>query len=397
MNKIKATVLLSLVAASVLALSSCHDDIYYMIDQEVTLETNGISGAINSMVRYGDNLYTQNGNVYCKSNKASSESGLYNEQWTKVVDASDSSSAFYGKHCVFLASDSTYLYAYVVTWDTLNSSGNSAVSAVTIYYTTDGTTWTAITNDTLNTLLGGSDTVGTTNIKTLFCNRAVEKANRHAYVRLYSTTDSASHVYLLDGGNTPTLVSDGTNNAGSSTIQAAYYNGADYFSNYHSFTASSTYMYYAADSSVVYYANAWDSTNGYTLAAKDPTSTAPGSVDLDAGTLFDIGVTADYLLLGTNQGIAHVAITDGIPASSVSDFTNNATSALSSSYYVPVLFVLDATLPEYKTDLYGTTEHSGSYSSSTSALSKEVGLWAFYPNRNTWNKDGTADDSTSGN
>src|SRR5574344_2873798 len=104
MNKITATVLLSLVAASVLALSSCHDDIYYMIDQEVTLETNGISGAINSIVRYGDYLYTQNGNVYRKPSTPSATTGLYNEQWTKVVNSSDSSSDYYGKNFVYLPS-----------------------------------------------------------------------------------------------------------------------------------------------------------------------------------------------------------------------------------------------------------------------------------------------------
>lgn len=396
MNKKSYILLLAITAASALALTSCHDDIYGKINKEVTLETNGITGSINSFVRFGNDLYTQNGNVYRKANTPSTTSGLYNEQWEKVVNISDSSSAFYGKHFEFLASDSTYLYGYVVSWNQSTNTGSSELASTTIYYTSDGTTWTAIATEVMDALLGSDPTtdtdIETTYIKSLFSNRALDATNRRAYARLYSTTDSASHVYLLDGGNTPTLIADGTNNAGASSVQAAYYKGTDYFCNYHAFAANDTYLYYAQNGSSLYYADGWDSTNGFTLNDIATTGT-----DLNAGTIYDIALSSDYILFGTTEGIAHTTLTSGKPGPAMVDFENNASSVLSSSYYVFGVFVLDPTATEYITDIYGTAEHYGSFSSSTSALFDDIGLWAYYPGRGTWNKDGTADDSTKGN
>ena len=393
MNIKNKFIFLAITATCVLALTSCHDDIYGRINQEVTLETNGITGSINSLIQFNNYIYTQNGNVYRKPNTSSASSGLYNEQWTKVID--NTSSEFSGQHFEFLASDSNYIYGLALTWNTITNSGEPTIATKTIYYSddiTNGTTWKALPQATLQTLLGSTDTTGVTDIKTLFCNRAFDTANRHAYVRLYSTTDAASHVYMLNGGNAPTLVRDGTNNAGASSVQAAYLNGVDYFNNSHAFTSNGTYLFYSSSSSSVYCANGWDSTNGFTLNSSTPTS-----IDYDHGTIYDIGLTADYILIGTSEGIAHAPLSSGKPLSSTVDFSNNAASVLSSSYYVFNILVLEPTKNEYDTDIYGTAEHYGSFSSSTSALFDDIGLWAYYPGRGTWNRDGTADDSTKGN
>jgi len=389
-NKI---LLLSILAASALCLTSCHDDIYYMISQEEKLETNGISGTINSIVQFGDSLYTQNGSIYKKTNDSSSITNLYNKQWTKIADPSDSSSTFYEKYVYKLAADSTYLYAFAVSWyDT--GAGEKDPDSKYIYYSSDGgATWAAIADTSFSTILGGTDSK--TNIVSIFCNGATAEGNRKAYARLYSTTDGANHIYLLNGGTivTPYI---STNGADSSTVAATYFSKTDdtYFSDSHAINSNGTYLYYSNGTSVVYYANGWNS-SGYTL---DGSSTV-GSVSIDAGTIYDIGVTKDYLLLGTSAGIKHTLLDSSskIPAASTSEFENNATSALTSSYKVNTLFVLDPTQNEYNTDLYATTEYEGTYTTSTTALFDEIGLWAYYPGRGTWNKDGTADDTTNGN
>lgn len=386
MNKRIHLLSLGLFTACALFFTGCHDDIYYMINQEVTLETNGITGGINSIVRFGTNLYTQNGNVYCKDvSKTSSVSGLYNEQWKKIVDIS-SDATFSGMHCEYLASDAKYLYGFFAP-NYHTDDGENEPETKNIYCTADGETWSKIDLSSL----GITDDNSVSYIKIIFCNRAVAAADRIAYANLYDTTTQANHVYQLNGTSAPTLIADGTNNAGSATIAAARYKGAEYFSNYRAFTANDTYIYYAKNGSTIYYADTWDSTNGYTLAGTET------GINEDDGSIYDIAITSDYLLFGTSAGVTHVALANNLPANGTSDFSNNAASTLTSSYIVYNIFALDPTLPEYSNDLYGTTEYEGSYSSSTSALFNEIGLWAYYPNRGTWNKDGTSDTSTKGN
>ena len=58
--------------------------------------------------------------------------------------------------------------------------------------------------------------------------------------------------------------------------------------------------------------------------------------------------------------------------------------------------MLDQSKPEASSDEYAwMTIH---YSITSSSLSfDEIGLYSFYPERGTWNRDGTADDSSDGN
>ena len=400
-KKIQYTALLFILGASLF--TSCTDDLYSRINQEVTLETNAISGQIYSLVRFNNKLYTSNGYLYEKTNASSTDTGLYNEQWKNLTRTD---SPFGSKIVSYLASDSTYLYAYVYQLteddDGYNSfAGDDATKQ--IYYTSDGTTWNYISDETLDTLLGvtytsenhteGTDNIK--NIKTIFCNNAVDPSNRNAYALLYSTTDDAYHVYKLNGKSAPTLVADSTNGAGSSSIAATYYNGADYFSNYKALTSNDKYIYYSKEGDTLYYANAWDSTNNcFTFNGTET------GIDENESAIYSLAITNDFIIMGTDEGIAHVALSDnGLPSDGSSSFATNATSTLTSSYEVHIVFALDPTANEYKTDLYGTTDEQGS-----SVVWKEICLWAYYPNRistdtgyGTWNKDGTADDANSGN
>ncbi len=398
-KKIQYTALLFILGASLF--TSCTDDLYSRINQEVTLETNAISGQIYSLVRFNNKLYTSNGYLYEKTNASSTDTGLYNEQWKNLTRTD---SPFGSKIVSYLASDSTYLYAYVYQLteddDGYNSfDGDGATKQ--IYYTSDGKTWNYISDETMDTLLGATytsenhteGTDGITNIKIIFSNNATTSSNRNAYARLYSTTDSAYHVYKLNGGSAPSLVDDDTNGAGAGSNTVTYYNGADYFSDYSAITSNDKYIYYSKGGDTLYYANQWYSTNGFTLNGTET------GIDENEGSILSLAVTKDFILMGTDEGIAHVALSDdGSPSDGSSDFETNETSTLTSSYEVHLVFALDPTANEYETDLYGTTDADG-----PSTDWEEVGLWAYYPNRTedttygTWNKDGTADDANSGN
>ena len=97
-------------------------------------------------------------------------------------------------------------------------------------------------------------------------------------------------------------------------------------------------------------------------------------------------MTNDHLLLGTSSGIYRVQIgEDGKPASSVSDFNNNAQTLLTSK--IPCLYVLDSSKNESETDEYASLVIQG-YLSSSSDSFDETGLYAYYPGRGNWNRDG---------
>ena len=52
-----------------------------------------------------------------------------------------------------------------------------------------------------------------------------------------------------------------------------------------------------------------------------------------------------------------------------------------------MVFVLDPTKPEGQTDEYASMMIGGSLTSSQDTFS-ETGLYAFYPSRHVWNRDG---------
>lgn len=400
-----------LLALTCTLFTSCHDDIYYMIKQEVALEEKGISGDIESIVRFTcdskEYIYLTNGKLYRRDiTQASTTSGLYNEQWERIINPSDSSSDFAGEQIIYLASDSTYLYAMTTSYEE-DDNGYNVQSYRKIYCTKKGfpsskADWTDITE----TLGISKSNVGTTasvdQIKTLFSNRAYEQTNRKAYVRLYNIAgDSATHIYQLNGENAPSLIADGTNNASSSSIQAVYFNGSDYFTGTKATAANDKYIYYTSGSAL-YYADSYDASSNAFLTGSESAK----SVALDKGQILDIAVSKDFLLLGTVNGIAHVTLdANSIPASATTAFTNNAVSTLTSAYRVYTVFSRDPYVNEYDNDLWGTTTIYGSLSSSsTSGLFNELGLWAYYPDRTasgstygTWNKDGTADGESKGN
>ncbi len=418
--------------------TSCYSGyIFQLIDSEVALESNGINGTINTIVRHGEtsgtgsSIYLANGKLYRKTAESSlsyyETIGAYNCQWENLslpeelssYESDDESKA--NSQVTFLASDSTYLYALGITWYE-DTSGYNAPYNTIIFYTDkeepEASDWSVLD---ISNITGASDETlkssgssGIQYVKSVFDNQYVSVSKgataadsydislRNAYARI--SNGSSYAVYKLDGGNTPTAVSSGTG-ADSYTCRAAYYKGTDYFSKYYAFAANDTYIYYAksytydgdssSDSymktdSTLYYATSWTGNDEYT-----------GSVDFSNGSILSIAPASNNLLLGTTSGISHTALSSGVPSEDEASWTATNGSSIISSYVFNV-FVLnpsdyeDSTDTSYGTDEYACSTIYGSISSSSDSFD-ETGLYSYYPGRGTWNRDGTDDNSSGGN
>lgn len=348
---------------------SCHDEIFYMIDQEVEQE-DGIGGDVNALVRYGDKLYTCNGHLYTRTTQPSSGeggSGRYNGQWSRV-----STSGLDG-HIYALAADSTYLYAAVIEFEEDTSDSTLNPSKWILYCSSDGSSFEKVT------LPAGS---GDEKPKGLFDNQAIESAERKAYAKIGANTTTTEdgtesttltyYTYILNGTEAP---EQGTKERETSAV---LFKGTNYTSSL-TMTCNETYIYWAAGGSTLYY--------GTDIAA-DPL----GSVDLEAGSIYALSCTADYLILGTSSGIKRVKLnTDQDseeymkPESSVTKFDNNANSLLTNR--VDTVLVLDPTQKADDTDIFATMTIAGYLTSSNNTF-KQNGLYAYYPGRGKWNRDG---------
>lgn len=413
--------------ALVFCTAGCYNDIYNMISGEVALEANGIRGDTNSIVRFKEHIYLSNGNFYYKTAASSNSTHEYNQQWKKgnipQLAAADSSPDFPGvpDGLHFLASDENYLYALMISWHETNLGYQEPYSR-TLWYTDKeepaAGDWKQID---LSDIIG--EKPDPDSIKIIFDNQYVkveegandagdyDLSNRHAFVRLYNEEDKEEHVYRLNGGGAPERV-DG-NNAGANTCTAVWFKGEDYFSEYYAFAAGEKYIYYAqsktevttsgsnkyphasSGSTTLYYADEWNGEK-FILGSDD----SARAVALDAGSIYSIAVAQNYLLLGTSSGLSHTSLNDGVPNDKKSSFNSNGNSIISS--YVFKVFTLnpsgyeDSTDTEKGTDCYACSTILGSISNSSDTFNK-TGLFAYYPGRGTWNRDGTADAKSNGN
>lgn len=406
-------------------LSSCYEDLYGRINEEVPLETNGITGNVTSFARAGNYIWLSNGNLYFKTNQQSSvyyqQTGEYNKQWKKAQVPSVASRENYiakpTANCI--VADSSNLYMIIFVWHE-NSGGENDIESKHIYTTpiTSSTNAAEIKAEDWKEI-DVSAICGTNNknpssarynsIQIIFDNQALDDAQRKAYARIYDTSSNSYKVYLLNGSSALSSANEiSENGAGSSTISAVYFpkDGKTYFSDYYAMAANDKYIYYSesktvsnnvSSSSVIRYADSYDNTNGFTL-----NGSSPASVSLDAGGILSIGLTSNYILLGTTSGLKHVFLNDSVPSSNILSFSSGNNGGSIISEYVFKVFVLDPTKQDDTkaaangTDEYCASSIYGSISSSSDAFD-ETGLYAYYPGRGTWNRDGTADEATGGN
>ena len=390
------SIFLSAVFACLVGFSSCHDDIYGAINNEIELNSSGLQGDMHSIVHYKNYILTCNGDIFYKTNKPSSVTGSYNGGWNKT----DSPTSEKGDNGIpattyFLASDSEYLYALTYIW-VENDDGENEPKTATIYATNSdpasGLAWTKVEN-----ISGGNYSFE--NAKVIFDNKyfsvaednSVSIANREAYARIRASSQDTYKLYKLNGSKEPKEVSNPTfvgEYDSTNAISACYFNGSTYFSKYYGMTSNANCLYYTK----TYTRSNNVSTNSslYYITASDSTEK---SVDLDAGGLLSIAAAKDYILLGTSSGLARVKIdeTTGIPNGDTSSMQSNGNSVISE--YVFMVFVLN---PNKKEGSYSTEEGTDEYAASTiygsirssSDSWDDTGLYAWYPAKDNWNRDG---------
>lgn len=383
--------------ACLVGFSSCHDDIYGAINNEIKLNSSGLQGDMHSIVHYKNYILTCNGEIFYKTNKPSSETGHHNGQWNSTTSpTSEKGDNDIPATTYFLASDSEYLYALTYIW-VENDDGENEPKPATIYATNSdpatGLVWTKVEN-----ISGGNYSFE--NAKVIFDNKYFSVADdnsvpidkREAYARIRATSGTAYKLYKLNGSNAPTEISGETfvDEASNETnaISACYFNGKNYFSKYYGMSSNANCLYYTK----TYTRSNNVSTNSslYYITASDATEQ---SVDLDAGGLLSIAAAKDYILLGTSSGLSRVKIneTTGIPYGDTSGMSSNGNSVISE--YVFMVFVLNpnknegSSDPASGTDEYAASTIYGSIRSSSDSWD-DAGLYAWYPAKNEWNRDG---------
>lgn len=437
-----------IIAFSLFNTSCGHDPIFNIINSEVKPEKNGICGHINSFVTFNGNLYLATNFLYEKPLNTYSANKTLNGGWTRITDSS--TEPFNGRQIIFIVADCNYLYAYTITYG-LDEQHTNVPDSVIIYYSSDARTWNPIDNnhfyslisDALKeTILTPSEKEGVAVLKALnnpfryihmiFDNNAYDSADKRVYaVIVYNINadgDMETRLYALDGNNAPVEIPAGTNNSINMntlvskenasysprySLTAVNFNGADYFFEYKGAIADKNYIYLSPESNKVYIANGWEASRrktkvsdilksytiedyGFTLT-KDGITESAKTVSINSGSIISFGITKDKLILGTTSGIAHVNFdSDRIPGTELQSFSTNAASVLHSPYNVLALFVVDSFVDplnlkdEINCEIYASNEYKGYYSTSTTALFEDIGLWAYYPERGNWNKDGTS-------
>lgn len=313
MKKLNMLLAGAVVALAAFTTLSCQGIIFATIREEIALEDAQITGVINSVVRFAMNtevtetstdlegnetqttvteehefLFCQNGDIWKKDVNAAANgnpntTGPYGGQWVEVAKPDS--------NIIKLAADSNYLYALAApTYADTDDSGENIESGRTLYYTSDGVEWTAVAFDG-STELSSSTTP-------LFCTNAPQKAHRHAYIRIDTV------VYELNGA-TPTALTTGSDSpatAPTTASKSATVLGGDvYFSTGFAMASNETFD---ADATAIYYGNGDDLY--YSLDGSTWTSVGdPGD------TIYSMACTSDYLLLGTDDGLIHVALNPG--------------------------------------------------------------------------------------
>lgn len=328
---------------------SCHGVIFDTIRDEVKLADAKISGDIQNIIRYQDDIFVSTGKISYRS--------VSEELADKKVGLSSfpsPSGLIYS-----LAADSSNLYALSVTIEEDDDGYN--VGTKRTLWTYNGTEWKSIWTKPYTSKYAAI----------LFCTNSPKKENRHAYFRYGST------VYELTGeelGETGMSIGADDNSTvpTESTKSCAILGSTVYFSSSNAMTSNetpvtdSTYIYRSKGDNI-YYKTA-DSDWAYS--------------DLGCDTIYSIAITKDYLLAGTGSGIVHTTLDDGVPSSGTADFSTNADSTLSSYYEVPYLLVLDSSLTELQASIFASC-----VTSSTSASINNVGLWSYFATTGEWNRE----------
>lgn len=358
--------------------NSCSDPIFSSIRDEVELEDADVSGAIYSIVRYKDDLYTQNGKIYKKlyENLESSHS------WSEFEKPPVSATYPYVNK---LAADSNYLYAQVTKINSDDMEGENVNSGSEIWCW-NGETWQQV-----SILESGNETattVFTKNKAALFCTNAVQDEHRIAYINYKNI------VYKLDGTTVSVVAGLSTNSSDdNSTVpytnsrNCAYYNGSVYFTSEAAMVTNET-LY--SDATCIYRVNG-DTAIYYKIGNGDWAKWY--SVDY---TIYSLAVTngdtsesgANAVIAGTAAGVWVLIVnSDGTYGGDYTGSFKNTSSTLNSYYRIFSTIVVDPSDTLFDSTIYVSADYAGS-SSNTSASTKNRGLWSFLGStRPSWNRE----------
>lgn len=344
----------AVLAVSLAALfSGCQDVIYWNIRKEVTLNDANVKSDIRSIIRFKDQFYCANGNIYRK-NKTENSYG----KWSKTGAPSG--------QVIKLAADATYIYALTGVSEESNKEGENVPSKRALYYSEDGSSWSPVTG------IGSGGTIAyNSKVPTiLFGTNAIDPAHRKAYFRINEK------VYELSKDSV-TELTIGTANADTKPTKSTYscvWDGSNirFFNSTGSCTNESSS---GGDATIYYYGD------GSTLRWGGAKT---GSVGAKAGIL-SLGVTKDFILVGTSSGITHHPLTEGKPGSRASDMPYNAEATLSAQYNILQILVVNPENKETETAIYASQNYTGN--GSNSAQFDHICMWAYYPERHEWNRD----------
>lgn len=339
---------------SFLLFSSCDGVIFHTIRDEVELADAKLSGDIQNIVRYKDEIFASTGEIYHRDTSDTKK------DWSSFSTPSG--------YVFSLAADSDNLYALSVSLEEDDDGYNVAKSRTLYCY--DGSSWKQIWSASYSSSV----------YAILFCTNSPKEANREAYFRYGSTVWKLDGTTSLTADNT--FPTDSTDNSTTPTTgvrsctklgETTYFSSAYAMASNETVDEESTYIY-RCDSSTIYYLK------------KDDSSWS--SVNLGCDTIYSIGITKDYILVGTKSGIEHqkwsttATTTGGVPATGTADFDTNAASTLSSYYEVPAILVVDPAQAEKAATIYAS-----SITSSSSASLNNVGLWSYFASKGEWNRE----------
>lgn len=320
-------------------LSSCQDPMFYYVRKEVPLEASTVQGDITAIVRFQDDIYVANGNIFSK-NKNISSHGSWNKK--------NKPSGF----AIKVAANQNYIYVLMGVVDEDLDSGYNEGQNRKLYASSNGSSWTQIKD------FGHFNN----NVKTiLFCTNDVDPTKRKAYINengtVYELTNVSYPSSSCGSGNVRSATSDGTLHTGwASTSVNVPINGTN------------TDCYYWSDGSTLHY-----------KVGSKTGSTKPG-----IGDIYSIAVTSNAILLGTEKGLGKVSNNNGIPGSAQS-FETNADSTLSSQYEIWALLSIDPTKSETSDVIYASMTYQGY--GKNSAQFTHIGLWSYMPSRGNWNRE----------
>ena len=367
--RVKKALFSFLLVISFACLFSCQQVVLDSIRKEVELESGSIAGDIRSIVKFKDCYYIANGGIYYKH-----KDWLFYGSWVRGP-APDG-------HVIKLAADANYLYALVGISAENTKEGKNQGIRRDLYYSEDGISWKFVSEfcDKGSLVYSSKYIV----YVYLFCTNTIDPTTRSAYVVLNDGLKGITNIaYELDGSRVTKMelgFEDASTKPFSNGVlvsrSCVYYNGDVYFFNSNASVTNETTltpatMYYYGSGSYLHW-------GGEKENKKNPI--------LCETTIQSLGVTADYLLVGTNAGIYHRPLTDKIPGILSVDFLTNAASTLSPAYTILSILVVYPELPETKTPIYASQVYTGN-GSSNSAQFDHVGLWAYYPSRGNWNRE----------